>query len=67
MPTAGHAIHEDEADKAAEHVAAFLKRFRVGQPPLTFPRAPPGTRPVLPVVAGPLMPGPGGAGAADRK
>ena len=60
MPTAGHAIQEDEPDKTAEHVAAFLHRFRVGEPPMAIPRAA-GTRPVLPVVAGPLMP-PGGGG-----
>jgi protein phosphatase methylesterase 1 len=54
MPTAGHAIQEDEPDKTAEHVAQFLLRFRVGQPPLVFPKAGAGVRPVLPVVAGPL-------------
>lgn len=29
---AGHAVHEDEADRTAEILLAFLKRFRVGQP-----------------------------------
>ncbi|KAG2499014.1 hypothetical protein HYH03_003200 [Edaphochlamys debaryana] len=55
MPTAGHAIHEDEADRTADHLLAFLRRFRVGEGPLTFPKAPAGTRPVLPVVAGPVL------------
>jgi hypothetical protein len=57
MPAAGHAIQEDEPAATAEHLAAFLHRFRVGEPPLAIPRAPPGVRPVLPVVAGPLHPG----------
>lgn len=55
MPQAGHAIHEDEPLKAAEHLLAFLKRFRIGEPPMVLPRAPPGMRPVLPVAAGPLL------------
>ncbi|GLC37763.1 hypothetical protein PLESTB_001474300 [Pleodorina starrii] len=55
MPTAGHAIHEDEPERAAEHLLGFLRRFRVGEPPLQFPRAPSGVRPVLPVVAGPVL------------
>ncbi|KAG2439223.1 hypothetical protein HXX76_004585 [Chlamydomonas incerta] len=55
MPTAGHAIQEDEPDRTAEHLLGFLKRFRVGEPPLTFPRPPAGVRPVLPVVAGPVL------------
>jgi hypothetical protein len=55
MPTAGHAIHEDEPERAAEHLLGFLRRFRVGEPPLQFPRAPAGVRPVLPVVAGPTI------------
>jgi protein phosphatase methylesterase 1 len=54
MPAAGHAIQEDEPDKTAEHVRQFLQRFRIGEPPLTFPKASPGVRPVLPIVAGPL-------------
>lgn len=29
MPTAGHAIHEDEAAATAEHLSHFLTRFRV--------------------------------------
>ncbi len=62
LPAAGHAVHEDEADKAAEHMVQFLKRFRVGEPPLQFPKAS-GVRPVLPVVAGPTMPSSSGPGA----
>jgi len=54
MPAAGHAIQEDEPERMAEHLLQFLKRFRIGEPPLAFPpRAPPGTRPALPIVAGP--------------
>jgi protein phosphatase methylesterase 1 len=64
MPTAGHAIQEDEPAKTAEHLAAFLHRFRVGEPPMAIPRAAPGVRPVLPVVAGPLLPAGAGAAAA---
>ena len=61
MPKAGHAIQEDEPEATAAHLAAFLHRFRVGEPPMVIPRAP-GARPVLPVVAGPLhVPGSGGA------
>jgi protein phosphatase methylesterase 1 len=55
LPAAGHAVHEDEAGKAADALAQFLRRFRVGEPPLQFPRAGPGVRPVLPVVAGPTL------------
>lgn len=55
MPTAGHAIQEDEPDRTAEHLLGFLKRFRVGEPPMVFPRAPTGIKPVLPVVAGPVL------------
>ena len=29
---AGHAVHEDEADKTADVVAKFLQRFKIGQP-----------------------------------
>ncbi|GIL46545.1 hypothetical protein Vafri_3510 [Volvox africanus] len=60
MPTAGHAIHEDEPERASEHLIGFLRRFRVGEPPLQFPRAPTGVRPVVPVVAGPVLGGSGG-------
>ncbi|WIA30381.1 hypothetical protein OEZ86_000467 [Tetradesmus obliquus] len=55
MPTAGHAIQEDEPGKTAEHLQQFLHRFRIGEPPMVIPRAPPGVRPVLPVAAGPLF------------
>jgi len=55
LPTAGHAIQEDESRATAEHLEGFLKRFRVGQPPMVIPRAPPGTARVLPVVAGPVL------------
>mmetsp|Transcript_17840 Transcript_17840/g.38383 ORF Transcript_17840/g.38383 Transcript_17840/m.38383 type:complete len:374 (+) Transcript_17840:102-1223(+) len=55
MPMAGHAIHEDEADKTAEHLLQFLTRFRIGMPPMTFPKAPAGVQRVLPVVAGPAF------------
>jgi protein phosphatase methylesterase 1 len=43
LPAAGHAVHEDEdeAAKAADALAQFLRRFRV--------------RPVLPLVAGPTL------------
>ncbi len=34
MPTAGHAIHEDEPDRMAEHLQQFLQRFRIGEPPM---------------------------------
>lgn len=54
MPTAGHAIQEDEADKTAEHLLQFVKRFRVGEPPMQFPKAA-SVKPVLPVVAGPTL------------
>ena len=54
VPNSGHAVQEDEADKMIETVSTFIKRFRVGQPPLTFPKAAPGLPPVLPQAAGPL-------------
>lgn len=68
MPTAGHAIQEDEPERTAEHVAQFLHRFRIGEPPMVIPRAAPrpGVGPVLPIVAGPLhapgAPATGGSG-----
>jgi protein phosphatase methylesterase 1 len=55
MPSAGHAIQEDEAVKTAELMLQFLQRFRIGLPPLQFPKAPAGTKPVLPLVAGPAL------------
>lgn len=54
LPAAGHAVQEDEADKTAESLLQFLHRFRVGEPPMQFPRAL-AARPVLPVVAGPPL------------
>jgi protein phosphatase methylesterase 1 len=54
LPAAGHAVHEDEPEKVAECVLNFLKRFRVGEPPMTFPRAS-GVPPVLPLVGGPVV------------
>lgn len=63
MPKAGHAIQEDEPEETARHLGAFLHRFRVGEPPLRFPRAP-GARPMLPVVAGPLREAVGGGARA---
>lgn len=55
---------EDQPEKAAEHLRGFLQRFRVGEPPMTFPRAPPGTRPALPLVAGPVLAPAAAAGVA---
>ncbi|KAF6253011.1 hypothetical protein COO60DRAFT_476829 [Scenedesmus sp. NREL 46B-D3] len=55
MPAAGHAIQEDEPVKTAEHLQQFLHRFRIGEPPMVIPRAPPGVRAVLPLAAGPLF------------
>eukprot|EP00775_Hariotina_reticulata_P011607 gene11607-11751_t len=55
MPTAGHAIQEDEPVKTSEHLQQFLHRFRIGEPPMVIPRAAPGVRPVLPMVSGPIF------------
>lgn len=52
VPNSGHAVHEDESEKMVETVATFIKRFRVGQPPLTFPKSAPGVPRVLPLAAG---------------
>ncbi|KAJ9533214.1 hypothetical protein QJQ45_018358 [Haematococcus lacustris] len=57
LPQAGHAVQEDQAEATARHLADFLAHFRIGEPPMVLPRAPPGTRPVLPLVAGPVLPG----------
>lgn len=46
-------MHEDEPQRTAEAVATFLKRFRVGEPPLALPCASLGIPPVLPLAAGP--------------
>lgn len=54
LPTAGHAIQEDEPSQLSTHLLNFLHRFRIGEPPMQFPKAP-GCRPVLPIVAGPTM------------
>jgi protein phosphatase methylesterase 1 len=32
LPRAGHAVHEDEPDRVAAAMGAFLRRFRVGEP-----------------------------------
>ncbi|KAI3424160.1 hypothetical protein D9Q98_009519 [Chlorella vulgaris] len=53
LPQAGHAVHEDEPERVAEAIAHFIKRFRVGEPPLKIPRPVPGLAPVLPVAMGP--------------
>ncbi|KAL6746134.1 Alpha/Beta hydrolase protein [Haematococcus lacustris] len=57
LPQAGHAVQEDQAEATARHLADFLAHFRIGEPPMVLPRAPPGTRPVLPLVVGPVLPG----------
>lgn len=54
VPNAGHAVHEDEADRMVDTIRTFIRRFRVGQPPLSFPKPTPGLAPVLPQAAGPL-------------
>ena len=54
MPSAGHAVHEDCSEATATAVGQFLKRFRVGEPPLVFPTHALGLPPVLPMAAGPL-------------
>ena len=50
---AGHAVHEDEPQRTADAISTFLRRFRVGEPPVVLPRAPPGVPRALPIVAGP--------------
>jgi len=37
LPVAGHAIQEDKPASTASAVAEFLKRYRVGQPPMSLP------------------------------
>ncbi|KAG1657012.1 hypothetical protein FOA52_012013 [Chlamydomonas sp. UWO 241] len=54
LPMAGHAVHEDEAARAADALSGFMTRFRVGLPPVALPRHQAGTERVLPVVAGPM-------------
>ncbi|KAL4442685.1 hypothetical protein ABPG77_006679 [Micractinium sp. CCAP 211/92] len=53
LPQAGHAVHEDEPERVADAIATFIRRFRIGEPPLAIPRPAPGIRPVLPVPMGP--------------
>jgi len=36
IPAAGHAIHEDDADRIAEILNQFIDKFRIGQSPLPF-------------------------------
>lgn len=38
IPTAGHAIHEDDADHIVEILSNFIQKFRIGQSPLPFLR-----------------------------
>ncbi|EFN53421.1 hypothetical protein CHLNCDRAFT_9699, partial [Chlorella variabilis] len=47
LPQAGHAVHEDEPERTADAIATFIKRFRIGEPPLQIPRPAPGIRPAL--------------------
>ena len=67
LPAAGHAVQEDEPHATAQAVAAFLRRFCVGEPPMALPRAAPGLPPVLPVVAGPSLSQQRAWGAAAQK
>ena len=36
MPTAGHAIHEDDPQRVAQLLTQFIAKFRIGQSPLPF-------------------------------
>lgn len=36
MPTAGHAIHEDDPSHVADLIEKFMDKFRIGQAPLPF-------------------------------
>jgi protein phosphatase methylesterase 1 len=54
VPNAGHAVHEDDAEKMVETISTFIKRFRIGKPQMVFPKASPGTPVVLPQAAMPL-------------
>lgn len=38
LPTAGHAIHEDDPVKVAHFLTQFIHKFRIGQQPLPFLR-----------------------------
>eukprot|EP00892_Ulva_mutabilis_P009563 jgi/Ulvmu1/697/UM010_0069.1 len=57
VPQSGHAIQEDEPEEVVQTVQSFIKRFRIGLPPLEIPRATPGLPPVLPQAVGPLFDG----------
>jgi protein phosphatase methylesterase 1 len=54
VPASGHAIQEDEPEEAVSTIGNFMKRFRIGLPPLEFPTRAPGLPVVLPQAAGPL-------------
>lgn len=54
VPNAGHAVHEDEAERMVDTLQMFVKRFRIGQPPLSFLNTATGAPRVLPQAAGPL-------------
>ncbi|KAI7836178.1 hypothetical protein COHA_009945 [Chlorella ohadii] len=55
LPQAGHAVHEDEPDRTADAIATFIRRFRIGEPPLQVPRPAAGVPRVLPVPIGPAF------------
>ena len=55
LPQAGHAVHEDQSERAADVIATFIQRFRIGQPRMAIPKATNAGPPVLPLPAGPLM------------
>lgn len=55
LPQAGHAVHEDEPERTADAIATFIRRFRIGEPPLQIPRPASGMHPVLPVAIGPAF------------
>ena len=57
VPNSGHAVQEDDPERMAETVRTFIRRFRIGQPPLVIPKASPGLPVVLPQAAGPLHSG----------
>ena len=49
-------MHEDEAERTAEAIATFMRRFRIGQPPLQVPRCPPGAAAAAAAAAAPQVP-----------
>ncbi|PRW60955.1 phosphatase methylesterase 1 [Chlorella sorokiniana] len=59
LPQAGHAVHEDEPDRTADAIATFIRRFRIGEPPLQIPRPAAGVPRILPVPIGPAFAPPG--------